>query len=234
MNIFFLCLCVKKCAKYHFDKHVVKMILELCQLLSCAWHVLDEDDAELLENDGIIYKSTHINHPCAVWVRKHINNYNYVVDLALELCNEWRFRYNHPLSHKHKCETMLLFLRDNAPFSIPKFEIDKSDVNPLRFVLPLPQAMPEELKYKPHEKNVYNGITAYQNYYMSSSKSHLVSWTQYDEKTKTRISLNQPKWFVKNVENIEVNEMRCTSIKNNGERCSNKVKKDGKCGVHLK
>ena len=41
MNIFYLHKCVNKCAKYHVDKHVVKMILEYCQLLSTAHRVID-------------------------------------------------------------------------------------------------------------------------------------------------------------------------------------------------
>jgi hypothetical protein len=37
MNIFFLDFDTEKCAKYHCDKHVVKMILETAQLL-CGVH----------------------------------------------------------------------------------------------------------------------------------------------------------------------------------------------------
>lgn len=234
MNIFFLCLCVKKCAKYHFDKHVIKMILELCQLLCCAWHILDEDDAELLESDGVIYKKTHMNHPCAIWTRKHINNYNYVVNLALELCNEWRFRYNHPHNYKHKCETMLLFLKDNPPFSIPTYSITANCMNPLKFTLPIPQAMADEkLKCNPKEENVYNTITAYRNYYMSSYKAHLVSWTKYDVESKSRINLAKPEWF-DNINHHFEKEILCSAVKSNGLRCTNKPKKNcnGKCGVH--
>jgi hypothetical protein len=39
MNIFFLDFDTKKCAKYHCDKHVVKMILETAQLLCGVHHV---------------------------------------------------------------------------------------------------------------------------------------------------------------------------------------------------
>ena len=39
MNIFFLDWDTEKCAKYHCDKHVVKMILETAQLLCGAPHV---------------------------------------------------------------------------------------------------------------------------------------------------------------------------------------------------
>ncbi len=43
MNIFILDLDVKKCAQYHVDKHVVKMILETAQLLCGVHHVTGHD-----------------------------------------------------------------------------------------------------------------------------------------------------------------------------------------------
>ena len=42
MNIFFLDTDTKKCAEYHCDKHVVKMILETAQLLCGVHHVTDQ------------------------------------------------------------------------------------------------------------------------------------------------------------------------------------------------
>lgn len=41
MNIFYLDRDVSKCAEYHNDKHVVKMIIEYAQLLSTAHRVID-------------------------------------------------------------------------------------------------------------------------------------------------------------------------------------------------
>ena len=41
MNIFYLDENPKKCAKYHCDKHVVKMIIEYAQLLSTAHRLCD-------------------------------------------------------------------------------------------------------------------------------------------------------------------------------------------------
>ena len=61
MNIFILDNDSQKCVEYHCDKHVVKMILEYCQLLSTACHVHG------IAVDGI-YKKTHDNHPCAKWL----------------------------------------------------------------------------------------------------------------------------------------------------------------------
>lgn len=209
MNIFFLSICVRRCARYHFDKHVVKMILELCQLLSTAWHMLDSTDAIDLTASGKIYKKTHHNHPCAIWTRAHVNNYNYVAKLALALCDEWRFRYGHPITKIHACEPKLLFLLSNPPTSISRSSaIEISKKNPLGFTLPMPQAMFEECKWRPTKLSAAVCMTAYRRYYMSTHKAHLTSWTRVGNFTtdftdstgstlKKRVDLPKPYWWKK-------------------------------------
>lgn len=108
MNIFYLDRDIDKCAQYHCDKHVVKMITEYAQLLSTC-HI------------GVpgAYKPTHINHPCAKWVRSSINNYAYLVNLALVLGEEYTYRYNK--IHKSSLVTESLPIPDlpNSDFSEP-------------------------------------------------------------------------------------------------------------------
>lgn len=174
------------------------MIIEYCQLLCTAWHMLDNEAAIGLLADSKIYKKTHYNHCCAVWTREHINNYNYVVDLALELCNEWRFRYNHPKSRMHGCEEKLKFLKENPPTSIKRHFIKKNAINPLCFTLPMPQAMPTEFKVIKTEENysVSSCIRAYRTYYMTDPKKlTLKSWTKFDIQTQTRVNLDGPHWW---------------------------------------
>lgn len=69
MNIFILDTNPKIAAQYHVDKHVVKMILETAQLL-CSAHWLNGSEAP--------YKLTHKNHPCAIWTRECVENYNWL------------------------------------------------------------------------------------------------------------------------------------------------------------
>jgi len=197
MNIFFLSICVKRCARYHFDKHVIKMILELCQLLCTAWHVLDSEEAFTLMNDHKLYKKTHQNHPCAIWARGHINNYIYVAKLALALCDEWRFRYDHPVHKIHGCESLLLFLIKNPPKSISKLRIESSKNNPLSFTLPMPQAMFEECRWREKKMSAASCMTAYRKYYMSNHKKHLISWTKFDPILKKRVEMEKPYWWKK-------------------------------------
>jgi len=177
MNIFFLSLSIRRCARYHFDKHVIKMILEYTQLLSTCYHLLCPELAAELLQKGLIYKPTHINHPSTKWVKRHINHYNYVCRLALQLCEEWRLRYQH--HRKHACEDKLNYLFIHPPFSIHCELIEKTKSNPKCFKGPLPQAMPDE--YKTKNKNVYNTVQAYRQYYKSPYKQHLVSWKQREQ-----------------------------------------------------
>ena len=91
MNIFILDLDPETCAKYHADKHVVKMILEHAQMMSTALRVSGVDAG---------YKIAYLNHPCTVWVRTSLANYRWLYDLTFYLNLEYRRRFNHSYSHK--------------------------------------------------------------------------------------------------------------------------------------
>ena len=102
MNIFFLDFDTKKCAQYHCDKHVVKMILETAQLL-CGTHWVIGNEAP--------YKLSHKNHPCAIWTRTSLSNYLYLCDLGLELCKEYTYRYG----KRHKSQDVIEWCLINKP-----------------------------------------------------------------------------------------------------------------------
>ena len=61
MNIFHLHKVPEVCAKYHCDKHVVKMILETAQMLSTAYQKHCGEDTNL-------YKPAYPKHPMTIWV----------------------------------------------------------------------------------------------------------------------------------------------------------------------
>lgn len=104
------------------DAHVVKMILESCQLLSTHDRLNG-----LVENR---YKSTHINHPCRKCLN-NINNYIWLCKHLNALLTEYTYRY-----HKiHKCYDMFLknwykFVRQEIKFTNCTF----------------PKCMPDECK----------------------------------------------------------------------------------------
>lgn len=83
------------------------MITETAQLLSTAHHVLDGPKPGL-------YKKTHTNHPCAVWVRTSSANYQWTRWLLRALLHEYTRRY-----HKiHKTALKYPLLR-RCPNNIP-------------------------------------------------------------------------------------------------------------------
>ena len=151
MNIFLLDLNPAECAKMHGNRHVVKMILETCQLLCTVW-LMTTPDASFIP-----YKKTHANHPCSKWARTSQANYVWLCELGRELCKEYTFRYG----KTHKCEAIILCLSDRIP-NIP----DEGWTPPA-------QAMPD--KYK----NATDPVDAYREYYRHE-KTHLHVWKKRD------------------------------------------------------
>lgn len=146
MNIFYLDPDPIVAAKYHVDKHCVKMILESAQLMSTAHHVLDG------EKNGL-YKKTHVNHPSAIWARKSDENYKWLYRLFEALLDEYEYRYG----KIHKSSEKKEVLKD-PPKNIPK----------RKFTEPTP-AMPDQYITES------NSVVSYRKYYVGE-KNNLFSW----------------------------------------------------------
>jgi len=177
LNVFFLDFDPQKCAEMHTDKHVIKMILEYCQLLSTAHRVLDGKEVAAKtatgrakrkwilsdEREAILYAATHINHPSAVWCRLSKHNYVWLHSLLVNLCMEYTYRYG----KVHKCAEIGLVTELSQ---VPK------NIKDLPFTEPTP-AMPDEVKvHKNTGKFHYDSIASYRNYYITH-KQHLASWS---------------------------------------------------------
>ena len=171
MNIFYLDHNVHKCAEMHNDKHTVKMILEYAQLLSTAHRVLDGEQTPwfttaagrkkrewMLYDDrqNILYAATHLNHPSAVWVRQSTENYLWLSNLLVALCEEYTHRYGK--THKVERDGLCFVLLKNVPANIGNKGWSE----------PTP-AMPDEVKIPG------DSIASYRNYYINN-KSHLANW----------------------------------------------------------
>jgi hypothetical protein len=165
MNIFFLDQNPHIAAQYHADKHTIKMILETAQLLSTAHRLLDNDNV-----DQSLYKKTHMNHPCSIWVRTSSHNYQWTYSLFQALCNEYTFRYN----KQHKSEIILLDKLAILPKNIP---------TNIGMTFPA-LAMPDEYKSS-------DPVESYRKYYIEDKiKKNIAQWN------KTR---NKPNWVYENV-----------------------------------
>jgi hypothetical protein len=158
MNIFYLDKSIDNCVKYHVDKHVVKMCIEYAQLLSTAHRILDNNENEIL------YKKTHTNHPCSIWVRDSIENYSMVYELFVKLCKEYQYRYG----KVHKTfERLGEYLKD-APKNIPK-------VSETPFKIAISED--SECRKKVLNFNQLDVISKYRNYYIYD-KQHILKWSK--------------------------------------------------------
>ena len=149
MNIFYLDDDPYKAAEYQCDKHVVKMIVETAQLLSSAWH-----ENEPGEYANLLYKSTHRNHPCAIWTRTSKDHYRWLFYHFYGLATEYTKRYKK--THKTFAKLGQLLIRAPENFSSSRF------ADP-------PQCMPEEYKHT-------STIHAYRQYY-AGDKSRFAKWS---------------------------------------------------------
>lgn len=146
MNIFALDKDPYVAARYHNDKHCVKMILEDAQMLSTALHESGVGD--------VPYRPTHKNHPSAKWVRETRSNYKWAIKLLDGLLQQYSERYN----KVHACQRYFNFFAMHAN-SIPD--------GPLT---PIPQCMPDQYRL-PEDQFVQ----AYRNYY-HGEKAYFSKW----------------------------------------------------------
>jgi hypothetical protein len=108
--------------------------------------------------NGRCYKSTHVNHPSAKWVRKSKENYDWLFGLFVALLNEYTYRYK----KIHKTSKYMDFL-SNTPRGIKS----------VGFTEPTP-AMLEEFKVGS------NSLEMYRNYYRNG-KTHLAEWKNREQ-----------------------------------------------------
>ena len=130
MNIFVLDKDPIKSAQLQKDRHVIKMCLESCQLL-----------CNCFDQDKVPYKRTHYNHPCSKWVRESEENFNWLKQHAIALCEEYTFRYG----KVHKCRQVI--------DTLPEFKCNNKQMT--KFAL----AMPEQYKEEDEVKSYINYYT---------------------------------------------------------------------------
>ena len=123
MNLFFLSQDPKEAAKFHCNKHVVKMILETTQMLYTAHHLnCEEGWQDYFINKGLKpYRPFGPKHPSTRWVAETFNNYRYALILVRELCLEKRRRW--PKNPVHSCEVHVIALIEeliDKKYSVPK------------------------------------------------------------------------------------------------------------------
>lgn len=138
-----------KCAQWHNDKHVVKMPTESVQLLDNALRRHDKEYKPL-------YNVSHFNHPSSIWTSNSRENFEWLLNLADELCKEYTYRYN----KIHLCESSRLPYLKTCYSSMAKL--------PKKGLTPFHLGMPD--KYKTD-----NAVESYRLLYRNG-KDHLAKW----------------------------------------------------------
>ena len=134
---------------YHCDKHVVKMCVEYCQILSTVCRLNGVQSATL-------YRMTHKNHPCVKWVQKSRQNYVYLLELVIELFDEYTYRYG-KVHASSRLIPELIDCINNIPLGENKLT---------EFIAVIPGSVIET-----------NAIIHYRKLY-SNEKAHLAKWTK--------------------------------------------------------
>jgi hypothetical protein len=183
MNIFAISLNPTAAAQAHGDKHVVKMILETCQMLYTAhWTTAYPEllghraPVKLAAAHKVLappapmgtaplrksapepgFRPVHVHHPCTIWVRASIGNYMWAVALALAIAEEYEYRWP---GRTHSCKAHAEWLKANPP-PLP-------DGQRTPFAL----AMPDEYK-RP------DPVASYINFYQGSKRDRgLTTYTR--------------------------------------------------------
>lgn len=151
MNIFVTDESPYKSAEVLPDKHIVKMPLETCQMLSIvASDKWGHGYGTLPKKDGTPYatdKGAFRNHPCTKWANETIENSRWLLAHGIALCQEYYDRYE----KDHTCFKTLLA----ADEIIPCVKWDGHT--------PFVRAMPDEFKYD----DTIDTFTAYKRYIAS-------------------------------------------------------------------
>ena len=96
MNIFVTDQCPHTSARSLPDKHIVKMPLESCQMLSIIYSKWYFNWGEIHRKDGLPYstqKGAFRNHPCTQWAAKNHYNLAWLIQHGCALCTEYLHRY---------------------------------------------------------------------------------------------------------------------------------------------
>lgn len=180
MNIFILNRDPTLAAQDQCDKHVVKMILESAQMLSTVHRVLDGIETRKPsksgktmvkwwslpdERDAVLYRPTFVNHPCTIWTRESMHNYEWHYKHFVALCNEYTYRYG----KTHLSETKLIKILAKLPNNIPRGKMTDF----AKAMGAAPQCIKED------------AIESYKLYYHTKQEYMPMVWTKR----------KQPEWF---------------------------------------
>lgn len=154
------------------------MLLESAQMLCNAHHHVG--------TENVPYRATHMNHPCSVWTRTSLSNYNWLLLLAFELENERLFRG----FKRSKCLDTLMWCRTHTP-SIP--ELGRTN-----FVIATTG----------QDSTGMTAVEAYRKYYVNTKQGMYVKQRKLSESNYTISKFRRytwkrrgmPEWFANDID----------------------------------
>ena len=155
MNIFVTDRCPIQSARNLPDKHIVKMPLETCQMLSIIYSDWYYGVGKLYKSDGKPYRTAHgafRNHPCTQWAAANQYNLAWLIRHGYALCHEYNLRYG----KVHTCLDVIEQAERIYHKSFDNLMLSHAS----RKVGTFTRAMPEYLKFD----TTIDTITAYKRY----------------------------------------------------------------------
>ena len=155
MNIFVTNRCPIQSARNLPDKHIVKMPLETCQMLSIIYSDWYYGVGKLYKSDGTPYRTAHgafRNHPCTQWAAANQYNLAWLIRHGYALCHEYNLRYG----KVHTCLDVIEQAERIFHKSFDNLMLSHASTKVADFT----RAMPEYLKYD----TSIDTITAYIRY----------------------------------------------------------------------
>ena len=161
MNIFCLSENPTQSARWLADRHILKMGMEATQMLCTAFHEQSIDAP---------YRPSHRNHPSSIWCRSSYDNFQWLIEHAYVIFDEYTARYG----KTHKSRSVLEWCEDN----VHRLSFDSYDLT--KFAIAI---APDTICRSLPEFDENDPILCYRLYYQHDKK-HLHQWKR-----------NKPDWL---------------------------------------
>jgi hypothetical protein len=175
MNIFAVDSHPRLSAQQLPDKHICKMSLEMCQMVSIIYSSWYHNWGEVYKADGAPYdtaKGAFRNHPCTIWLSESNENLAWGLAHGLALTSEYTHRYG----KIHSCAKTLFNAKKLFHQKVGKPITIHTMVNSFS------RTMPDELKY---DKSI-DDIIAYRKY---------LNTKEWVKDNYVRVPERKPEWI---------------------------------------
>ena len=175
MNIFAVDSHPRLSAQQLPDKHICKMSLEMCQMVSIIYSSWYHNWGKVYKADGAPYdtaKGAFRNHPCTIWLSESNENLAWGLTHGLALTSEYTHRYG----KIHSCAKTLFNAKKIFHQKVGKPITIHTMVNSFS------RAMPDELKY---DKSI-DDIIAYRKY---------LNTKEWVKDNYVRVPERKPEWI---------------------------------------